>query len=265
MFTFFCRFYETWNFPNCVGAIDGKHIHIRAPDNTGTVFFNYKKTFSINLMAVASADYKFISVDIGQIGSASDAGIWERSQFGSAWKQRSINTPPPRPLPGTDDQAEFVMIGDEAFPLQCNLLRPYPGRDLDTIIKKRYNYRLSRARRVVENAFGILTNRFRVLFTSMDADAEKATSIVRTCCVLHNMLCTLSDNAYVPPGFGDNVLPNGEVVGGVWRVNHQDLGRLAVAARGHAIAATDARNRMARWFSEEGAVDWQDALINRLR
>lgn len=78
------------------------------------------------------------------------------------------------------------------------------------------------------------------------------------------MLCTLNDNAYVPPGFGDNLNPNGEVAGRVWRVNHQDLGGLAVTARGHAFAATNARNRLARWFSEEGAVDWQEALINRL-
>ena len=110
--TLFCRFYDTWNFPNCLGAIDGKLVHIRAPDNTGTVYFNYKKTFSINLMAVASGDYKFISVDIGQIGSASDSGIWERSQFGEAWKQKALNTPPPTPLPGTIDPVDYVMICD---------------------------------------------------------------------------------------------------------------------------------------------------------
>lgn len=191
-----------WNFPNCLGAIDGKHVQIKAPDNTGTVYFNYKRTFSINLMAVASADYKFLSVDIGQIGSASDSGIWDRSEFGTAWKNKAVNTPPPIPLPGTQELTEYVMVGDEAFPLQANLLRPFPGRDLDTMVKKRYNYRLSRARRVVENAFGILTNRFRVLFTTIDANAEKATSIVKTCCVLHNMLCTVHDNVYIPAGFG---------------------------------------------------------------
>lgn len=78
---------EQWNFPNCVGAIDGKHIHIRAPDKTGTLFFNYKKTFSINLMAIASAEYKFLMVDIGQTGSASDGGVWENCVFGEAWKK----------------------------------------------------------------------------------------------------------------------------------------------------------------------------------
>ena len=67
--------------------MDVKHISIRAPDKTGTVFYNYKKRFSINLMAVASADYRFLMVDIGQIGSASDSGVWESSVFGKAWKK----------------------------------------------------------------------------------------------------------------------------------------------------------------------------------
>ena len=70
-----------------------------------------------------------------------------------------VNVPPPRELPGTQDKMDFVMVADEAFPLQRNLLRPFPGRDLDTMVKKRYNYRLSRARRVVENAFGTCTQR----------------------------------------------------------------------------------------------------------
>ena len=157
------------------------------------------------------------------------------------------------------------MIGDEAFPLRPNLLRPYPGRDLNTMTKKRYNYRLSRARRVVENTFGILTNWFRVLFTTIDADAAKATSIVRACCVLHNMLLTVHDNVYLPAGFADNVLNDGNVAGGFWRANRQNLEGMAATARRHVDAATAARNRYAEWFSAQGAVDWQDQHVNRRR
>lgn len=70
-----------------------------------------------------------------------------------------VNTPPPEILPGSQTSTPYVIVGDEGFPLKYNLMRPFPGRDLNTMEKKRYNYRLSRARRVSENAFG----RFKTL------------------------------------------------------------------------------------------------------
>ena len=88
---FLDRFHDSWNLPNCLGAVDGKHIHIRAPDNTGSLYFNYKKSFSISLMAVAGPDYKFLSIDVGHMGSVSDGGVWDASSFGQAWT-RGENT-----------------------------------------------------------------------------------------------------------------------------------------------------------------------------
>lgn len=71
-----------WQLPNCVEAIDGKHIPIRKPHNAGSDDFNYKRYHSIILMACVDANYKFISIDIGGKGAEGDAAIFNRMELG---------------------------------------------------------------------------------------------------------------------------------------------------------------------------------------
>ncbi|XP_071054469.1 uncharacterized protein [Onthophagus taurus] len=189
------NFYMLWNFPNCLGALDGKHISIQAPHNSGSLFFNYKKTFSVVLLALVDANYNFIAVDVGAYGKNSDGGIFANSSLGKALQQNSLSIPQNAALPNTATEAPFVIVGDEAFPLKTYLMRPYPGKDLDGP-KRIFNYRLCRARRIVENAFGILTQKFRIYNRRIQAKAENVDYVILTTCILHNFIKKIDTNTY---------------------------------------------------------------------
>lgn len=74
-------FQERWQFPNCLGAIDGKHVRIVAPADSGPQFYNYKGFSSLVLMAVVDNNYGFLYVDVGAAGRCSDAGVWRACSF----------------------------------------------------------------------------------------------------------------------------------------------------------------------------------------
>ncbi|KAI7789427.1 hypothetical protein IRJ41_012110 [Triplophysa rosa] len=183
------RFNERWNFPKCIGALDGKHVKIEAPANTGSLFFNYKGTFSIVLLALVDADYRFLAIDVGSYGGNSDGGIFADSALGRTLHRGTLNVPAPLELPSAPElgKVNHVIVADEAFPMKPYLLRPYGGKRLQED-KRIFNLRLSRARRISENAFGILTQRFRVYKRPMEVNPDLADNIIKATCILSNYL-----------------------------------------------------------------------------
>ncbi|KAJ4948117.1 hypothetical protein JOQ06_019657 [Pogonophryne albipinna] len=153
------------------------HVVIQAPANSGSLYFNYKSTHSLVLLAVVDAQYLFRIVDVGGFGRSSDGGSLRNSAFGESLRDGSLQLPPDTVIPGAERLGllPHVFVGDEAFPLLDNLLRPFPGRQL-TRERKMFNYRLSRARLVVECAFGILSSQWRmfrrVITTSPETQAH---------------------------------------------------------------------------------------------
>lgn len=178
-----------WQFPNCLGSIDGKHVTIRCPQNSGSNYFSYLKKFSIVLMAIVDPEYKFICIDVGAYGKNSDGGIFEQSIMGRRFENNTLNIRPDRPFAGEDNEVPCVLIGDEAFTLSTYLMRPFPYRQArNNHNKEKFNYHLCRARRVVENAFGILSHKWRLFFRPLEVKVQTATKLVKTACVLHNFL-----------------------------------------------------------------------------
>ncbi|XP_040359762.1 protein ALP1-like [Ixodes scapularis] len=123
------EFEERWNVPNCVGAIDGKHITIECPSLSGSLHRNYKGSFSKSLLAISDAKYRFLYVEVGHHGSESDGGIFARSKIQQLIVSGEQGLPFPTAV-GEEGELPYYLVGDEAFPLKPYLMRPYPRKSM---------------------------------------------------------------------------------------------------------------------------------------
>lgn len=176
----------------------------------------------------------------------------------------------------------MVLVGDEAFPLKTYLMRPYPGKDLD-VEKRVFNYRLSRARMVIENSFGILAARFRIFRGPISATPDRVRNIVTgtyllyfastnmttssniaficinnfilfqlACVALHNYLRCAEINNSQPT--------SGQTLQDSISTLHQSRGFENITSTGsqnYTQAARTMRTQFTNYFMNEGAVSWQ--------
>ncbi|CAL1267507.1 unnamed protein product [Larinioides sclopetarius] len=255
-------FEKKWQFPHCIGAMDGKHVEIECPPNSVSDFINYKGFFSIVLLALVDANYKFLFVDIGCQGRISDGGVFKHTKLHALLNSKKLGLPPVTSLEDSNFMAPYVIVADDAFALHENIMKPYSHQSSE-IEKKIFNYRLCRARRVVENVFGICSSTFRVLRKPILLHPEKAAIVTMTVTLLHNFLraSESSNRSYCPPGtFDDDV--NGECVPGLWR-KHGDGSLLSLqnVPRRAKDQAKEVRGIFTQYFNSSGSVPWQHKHI----
>lgn len=104
------QFEHRWNFPHCCGAIDGKHIILQCPQNSGSNYFNYKSTHSIVLMALCNTDYYITYANVGMQGRMSDGGVFQYFELFQKLEKQELNLPPSEKITDKSSELPYVMV-----------------------------------------------------------------------------------------------------------------------------------------------------------
>lgn len=240
--------------------MDGKHINIVPPAQSGSYYYNYKGRHSIVLMAIATASYEFIMCDCGTNGRVSDGGVIENTLFYEKLRNGTLRLPSGSKTENISEPLPYVFIGDEAFALRDNFLTPFAQKQLNSE-RRIFNYRLSRARRIIENAFGIMVARFRIFHTAINLKLENIDRVVLACCILHNFLIRKRRENYAPPNcFYSEEYETGNTENGL--TSEQETINLQRGHNRHASeAAKRVRNLYMTYFNNEGSVPWQQKFV----
>ena len=255
-------FHSKCSYPFCIGALDGKHITIKKPDNSGSEYFNCKGYFTIVLLAIASYDYKLIFAYVGASGRYCDAGLFESSSLKAKMDEKSIGFPEPDVLWYNFLECHYHVIRDDAFPLKNAIMKPFDFRQLvheDHI----FNYRLSGAlskMHLETNCRKCIANRFRVLLAKIMLKTKKAPMIVLAIWCLHNLLteehCSYSNaldtGNQIHEGSNEN-----------WHFNIPLSGLQKTKSRTYSLSAKGHHQLLKEYFcSKSGLIHWQDDMVS---
>jgi len=155
----------------------------------------------------------------------------------------------------------YVFIGDKAFSLRKDFLKPCNVKQW-TRERKIFNYRPSRARRMIENVFGILVATFGVFKTHNNIQLDNIKDIIMASCALHNFLRKTSPDTYTPSEcFDTEDLQNGTFIAGL-RSNPSSMATPKKGInRNHPLTGKEVRSQFVEYFNNEGKVPWQDYCI----
>lgn len=152
------EFETLWGFPQVVAALDGTHIPILKPTECPSDYYNRKGFYSILIQGVVDSQGCFIDVNIGWPGKVHDARVLANSTFYHKATSGNLFPDWKRVINGVE--VPLLVLGDPAYPLLPWLMKPFTDNGHLTAAERHYNYRQSRTRMVVENAFGCLKGRW---------------------------------------------------------------------------------------------------------
>ncbi|TKR95174.1 hypothetical protein L596_009377 [Steinernema carpocapsae] len=171
-------FEHRWDFPNCVGALDGRHFVIRAPTGEMSDYLDYNGSYSVTGHALVDAFYRFVRFDVSVPGTPVNLSILDPK-----------NLPEVREVNGY--VLPFVAVTDQGFASSPSVLKLFGPAEASTDPwKTEFNCRLTRAMQVTENAFSLLASRFDVLHSPLQLSPEKSGDLILSLALLHNFLRT---------------------------------------------------------------------------
>ena len=178
-------FKHKWSVPQCVGAVDGCPIPVASPAMNLTDYYNRKGWYSIILQGVVDHSYRFIDINVGWPGSVHDSRVFSHSTIFKRITEGTLL--PDKSITVNGTEIPLYLIGDSAYSLETWLMKPFTHGTELTSQQKTFNYRISRARIVVENGYGRFKARWRRLMKRNDMKIENIPNVITAACILHNI------------------------------------------------------------------------------
>jgi hypothetical protein len=141
-------------------------------------------------MSIVDAKYRFVWGSCGFPGNSHDSIIFQSTSLWSNIKDGNVI-----PSYSQNEQGVYIpplLLADSAFPMETWIMKPYSNAVL-TKDQRYFNYRLSRARMVVECAYGQLKGRWRLLLRKSEGNLYEVKMATLACMILHNVCLEKGD------------------------------------------------------------------------
>ena len=212
------------------------------------------------MFALVDANYRFMYIKAGINGSVSDSTVFESTKLYEKLMKGQLKLPVDGPLPGTNIEVPYVFLGDSAFAVNKHFMKPYSIRNISHN-RRIFNYRLSRARRVTENAFGILSSRFRIFRSSIGINLDNVDHVILACCALHNYLSTVNPMYQLTDATEHQQDTTNSTAPGEWSLNSELVPLCHSTNKKRYEDGINVREKFTQFFNNEGSIPFQENML----